>query len=139
MNFIDKCMCKWEEFRRKAQPALEKTGEIVRLVVDKVTFAWDYITQYKKLFLATPVAAMAVILAIQNLFKLPALVGFIQDANGEFAFEMIREVAVLAPLVVTALCLLLMFASKRTLTPWMVSVFSLILPLLILVTNTFPG
>ena len=139
MNFIDNCMCKWEAFLSKAQPTLEKANEIFRLVVDKVTFAWDYITQYKKLFLATPVAVMAVILAIQNLFKLPALVGFVQDANGQFAFEMIREVAVLAPLVVTGVCLLLMFASKRTLTPWMVSVFSLILPLLILVTNTFPA
>ena len=139
MNFIDKCMVQWEQFLRKAKPTLDKAEEIIHLVIDKVTYAWDYLTQYKKLFMATPVAVMAVILAIQNLFKLPALVGFIQDANGDFAFEMIREVAVLAPLVVTALCLLLMFASKRTLTPWMVSVFSLILPLLILVTNTFPG
>ena len=139
MNFIDKCMAWWEDFYRKAQPALKKTSEITKLVVEKVTFAWNYITQYKKLFLATPIAVMAVILAIQNLFKLPALVGFIQDANGQFAFEMIREVAVLAPLLVTAVCLLLMFASKRTLTPWMVSLFSLILPLLILITNTFPA
>ena len=139
MNFIDKCMAWWEDFYRKAQPALKKAEQTAKVVVNRVTFAWDYIMQYKKLFLATPIAVMAVILAIQNLFKLPALVGFIQDANGEFAFEMIREVAVLAPLIVTAICLLLMFASKRTLTPWMVSLFSLILPLLILFTNTFPA
>lgn len=139
MNFIDKCMAWWEDFYRKAQPVLEKVSGATKVAVEKVTFAWNYITQYKKLFLATPIAAMAVILAIQNLFKLPALVGFIQNANGEFAFEMIREVAVLAPLIVTAICLLLMFASKRTLTPWMVSLFSLILPLLILITNTFPA
>lgn len=139
MNFIDKCMAWWEDFQRKARPTLQKVEQTLKVILDKVTFAWQYITQYKKLFLATPVAVMAVILAIQNLFKLPALVGFIQDANGEFAFEMIREVAVLAPLIVTAICLLLMFASKRTLTPWMVSLFSLILPLLILITNTFPA
>ena len=139
MNFIDNCMAKWEVFRQKAQPTLDKAEQLIKVATEKITFAWDYIMQYKKLFLATPIAAMAIILAIQNLFKLPALVGFLQDANGEFAFEMIREVAVLAPLVVTALCLLLMFVSKRTLTPWMVSLFSLILPLLILITNTFPA
>ncbi len=139
MNFIDKCMAKWETFYRKAQPTLKKTEQILKIVIDKVTFVWDYMTQYKKLFLATPVAVMAVILAIQNMFKLPALVGFIQEATGEFAFELIREVAVLGPLAITAICLLLMFVSKRTLTPWMVSVFSLILPLLILFTNTFPA
>ena len=139
MNFIDNCMVKWEAFRKKVQPTLDKAEQVIKAATEKITFAWDYIMQYKKLFLATPIAAMAIILAIQNLFKLPALVGFLQDANGEFAFEMIREVAVLAPLVVTAVCLLLMFASKRTLTPWMVSLFSLILPLLILITNTFPA
>ena len=139
MNFINKCMNKWEEIRHKIQPFIDKVKYVFDLIYDKVSFVWDYILQYKKLFLAAPVAAMAVILAIQNLFKLPALVGFIQQANGDFEVGIIREVAVLGPLVITALCLLLMFASKRTLTPWLVSVFSLILPLLILITNTFPG
>lgn len=139
MNFINKCMSKWEEIRHKIQPFIDKVKYVFDLIYDKVSFVWDYILQYKKLFLAAPVAAMAVILAIQNLFKLPALVGFIQQANGDFEVGIIREVAVLGPLVITALCLLLMFASKRTLTPWLVSVFSLILPLLILITNTFPG
>ena len=139
MNFINKCMSKWEEIRHKIQPFIDKVKYVFDLIYDKISFVWDYILQYKKLFLAAPVAAMAVILAIQNLFKLPALVGFIQQANGDFEVGIIREVAVLGPLVITALCLLLMFASKRTLTPWLVSVFSLILPLLILITNTFPG
>ena len=84
-------------------------------------------------------AAVALILALMNLFKLPALVGLGLQGNGEFSFEIIREVAVIGPLAVTAICLLLMFASKRTLTPWMVSVFSLLLPLMILFTNTFPA
>ena len=91
------------------------------------------------MILAAPVAAIAVGLAIVNLIKLPALVGLDLQSNGEFSIEILREVAVLCPLIVTALCLLLMFSSKRTLTPWMVSVFSLILPVLLLITNTFPA
>lgn len=139
MDFIDRFMIKWGVFRRKAQPTIEKAKEITRVVVDKVIFAWNYVTKFKKLFLAAPVAVMALILALMNLFKLPALVGLGLQGNGEFSFEIIREVAVIGPLAITAICLLLMFASKRTLTPWMVSVLSLLLPLMILFTNTFPA
>ena len=139
MNFIDQFMIKWEDFRRKARPTIDKVMGIAKVVADKVIFAWNYVTKFKKLILAAPVAAMALILALQNLFKLPALVGLGLQGNGEFSLEIIREVAVIGPLALTAICLLLMFASKRTLTPWMVSVFSLLLPLMILFTNTFPA
>lgn len=139
MNFIDRFMTKWEDFRRKAQPTFDKAKEIAKVVADKVIFAWNYVTKFKKLFLAAPVAVMALILALQNLFKLPALVGLGLQGDGEFSIEIIREAAVIGPIVITAICLLLMFASKRTLTPWMVSVLSLLLPLLILFTNTFPS
>lgn len=139
MNFIDTFMVKWEKFRRKMQPTVAKAGQIAKTVADKTVFVWNYVTKFKKLFLCVPVAVMAVILAIRNLFMLPALVGLNLQGNGEFSIEIIREVAVLGPMVITAICLLLVFVSKRTLTPWMVSVFSLALPLLILVTNTFPA
>ena len=139
MNFIDQFMIKWEDFRRKARPTIDKVMGIAKVVADKVIFAWNYVTKFKKLFLAAPVAAMALILALQTLFKLPALVGLGLQGNGEFSLEIIREVAVIGPLAITAICLLLMFASKRTLTPLMVSVFSLLLPLIILFTNTFPA
>jgi hypothetical protein len=95
--------------------------------------------RFRKLFLCVPVAVFAIILAIRNLFSLPALVGLALAANGDFSFEMIREIAVFGPLVVTGLCLLLVFLSKRTLTPWLVSVFSLVLPIWILFINTFPS
>lgn len=132
MNFIDRFMSKW-------QPTLDKAKITCKKVADRVIPVWNYVTKFKKLFLAAPVAAMSVLLAIYNLIKLPVLVGLGLQGDGEFSFEIIREVAVIAPLLVTAICLLLMFASKRTLTPWMVSVFSLLLPLMILITNTFPG
>jgi hypothetical protein len=139
MNFIDRFMVKWERFRRNAEPTLEKAREIKSNVMDKVVPAWNYVMKFKKLFLAAPVATMALVMAIINLIKLPALVGLGLQGNGEFSFEIIRELAVIAPLAITAICLLLMFASKRTLTPWMVSLFSLLLPVMILLTNTFPA
>lgn len=139
MSFIVQLKKKWARFRRKMQPTIDKVKDVVLPVWDKVSYVWNYVKKFKKLFLAAPVATMAVILAILNLFKLPALVGLDLQGNGEFSFEIIREVAVIGPLAITALCLLLMFASKRTLTPWMVSLISLLLPIMILLTNTFPA
>ena len=139
MNFIDQLKKKWARFRRKMQPTIDKVKDVVLPVVDKVSYGWNYVKKFKKLFLAAPVATLAVILAIVNLIKLPALVGLGLQGDGEYSFEIIREVAVLGPLAITALCLLLMFASKRTLTPWMVSLISLLLPIMILLTNTFPA
>ena len=138
MSFIVQLKKKWARFRRKMQPTIDKVKDVVLPAWDKVSYVWNYVKKFKKLFLAAPVATMAVILAILNLFKLPALVGLDLQGNGEFSFEIIREVAVIGPLAITALCLLLMFASKRTLTPWMVSLISLLLPIMILLTNTFP-
>ena len=139
MNSNGKKVSSWQRFCVKLQPTIEKVKAIYAKVADKVVPAWNYVTKFKKLFLAAPVAAAAVLIAIYNLIKLPALVGIGLQGNGEFSVEIIREIAVIAPLLVTAICLLLMFASKRTLTPWMVSLFSLLLQLMILITNTFPG
>ena len=41
-------------------------------------------------------------------------------------------------LAVTALCLLMMFISRRTIYPWLISIFSLVLPILLIVTNMLP-
>lgn len=139
MNFIDIVMEKWDMVSRRAKPALLKAKKTFAAVSDKVIFAWNYVTKFKKIFLAAPVGVMAVILALQNMFKLPVIVGLDLQYNGEFGIQIIREVAVLGPMAITAICLLLMFVSRRTLTPWLVSVFSLALPLLILLINTFPA
>jgi hypothetical protein len=44
----------------------------------------------------------------------------------------------MGPLGVTAACLLLMFCSRRTLYPWLISIMSLLLPMLILLLNNYP-
>lgn len=91
------------------------------------------------IFLAIPVAVAAVILAIRNLALLPAQVGIDLQPNGEFLYLLDKSVAVFIPLAVTAVCLLLTFFTKRVLYPWLVSVFSLLLPVVLLLINTFPG
>lgn len=139
MNFIDSVMEKWNRFYQLAKPYFKKATDAFSVVSDKIVFAWNYVMKFKKIFLAVPVGVMAVILALQNMIKLPVIVGLDLQYDGEFTIQIIREVAVLGPMAITAICLLLMFVSRRTLTPWLVSVFSLALPLLILLINTFPS
>ena len=93
----------------------------------------------RAVFLAIPVVAAAVFLAIRNFAMLPAQVGVDMQANGEFLYLMDKNVAVLIPLAVTGVCLLLTFFTKRVAYPWLISVFSLLLPIVLLLINTFPG
>lgn len=137
MNFMDQFMDKWNLLTAKMRPTMTKVRDICKLVYTKLEAAFRYVLKFRKIFLAAPVAIAAVLLALNNLAKLPVLVGLNLQANGEFSIQMMREVAVLGPMAVTAVCLLLMFCSRRTLLPWFVSVFSLALPVVILLTNTF--
>ena len=50
-----------------------------------------------------------------------------------------RDLAVLGPLAVTGGCLLLMFCSRRTFYPWIISIFTLVLPILLYLTNVYPN
>ncbi|MBR7122831.1 MAG: hypothetical protein IKC95_05195 [Oscillospiraceae bacterium] len=100
---------------------------------------WNMIYRLRSIILAIPVVAGALFLAIHNQAKLPAMVGFNILQTGEYAQMVAREIAVLGPLALTAVCLLLMFCSRKVLYPWLISLFSLALPVLIYVTNVFPG
>lgn len=100
--------------------------------------AWRWTFRLRSIILAIPVVVTAVFLAIYNMIKLPEIVGLNMQSNGEYAMAVTKGVAVIGPLALTVVCLLLMFCSKKVLYPWLISVFSLALPLLLLFTSTFP-
>jgi len=139
MDFFRLLSEKWNMLCQKAKPLLDKASELCSKAGRKLRSIAIYVIKLRKIFLAAPVAVVAVMLALNNLRLLPAVVGINLMADGNFSMVLNRLTAVLAPLLVTAVCLLLMFCSKRTLTPWLVSVFSLTLPLIILVINIFPA
>jgi len=89
-------------------------------------------------FLAIPVAYYALKLAAYNREHLPEEVGINLLSNGAFATTISRDLAVMGPLTVTAACLVLMLASRKALYPWAISIFTLILPILLLVSNLYP-
>ena len=93
---------------------------------------------FRKVIMAIPVVYYALKLAMYNLQHLPEQVGINLQASGEFARMISRENAVTWPLMVTGACLALMVFSRKTVYPWLISVFSLVLPLLLLLTNLYP-
>ena len=139
MSIIESITEKWDNFMEKSAPGREKAGEFFRKTSENATKAWNFIVKFKQFILAIPVVLGAVILAIRNMGALPKKVGFGLQLDGTFDFMVGRGIAVLGPIAVTALCLLLMFCSKRVLTPWLVSLFSLVLPILIWIINCYPA
>ena len=93
----------------------------------------------RKVVLAAPVVYYALKLAADNMEKLPETVGLNLQSTGEYAATISRELAVMGPLGLTAGCLLMMFCSRKALYPWAISVFTLVLPLLLLLSNVYPS
>ena len=93
----------------------------------------------RKIVLAVPVVYYALKLAAYNGEHLPEQVGLNLQATGEFAMTVARGMAVMGPLALTLACLFLMFCSRKALYPWAISVFTLALPVLLLVSNLYPA
>ncbi len=109
-----------------------KFKHIVGLIV-------TWIFRLRKLIMAAPVIYYALKLAAYNFANLPAEVGLNLQASGEFAMYISRYIAVMGPLALTAGCLVMMFLSRRAMYAWAVSIFSLALPLLLLISNLYPA
>ena len=106
------------------------------------TGKWTY--KLRAFVLAIPIVAIAVILAVSNMATLPAAVaiGLPNIVNGILVFQEVlvsKILAVFIPLLVTAFCLLMMFLSKRVSFPFLVSLFSLILPIFFSIAAKLPG
>lgn len=126
--FIQKIKDTWG----KVSPVLDKIEEVITVICQCVF-------KVRKLFMAIPVVYLAIRIASANMERLPEAVGLNLQSTGEFALMVTREYAVYGPLGVTAFCLLLMFFSRKTLYPWVISIFSLVLPYFIYLTNLYQG
>ena len=107
--------------------------------MEKVRTTSKQVYNIRSVLLALPVIVVAIIQAIINIAKLPSKVGLDMMASGEFQFLIGKGLAVMGPLILTCLCLLLMFCSKKVLYPWLISVFSLMLPIVLWLTNVLPA
>ena len=117
---------------QKVKMVSGKAGEVLGVIV-------NLLYKLRKVFMAAPVVYYAIKLARYNSVNLPKVVGINLQANGAFAQTITRQLAVMGPLGVTAACLLLMFLSRKAMYPWAISIFSLALPLLLLLSNRYPA
>lgn len=139
MNFFEQIDQKWTELCDVTRPARKKCGKVWRGICRGFKTVWAYIYMLRSVIMAVPVAVAAIWLACMNMAKLPESVGINLLSSGAFEQMVSREAAVFTPLLLTAACLVLMFCSRRTLYPWMISIFTLTIPLLIMVTNFYPA
>ena len=108
-------------------------------IASLLSFIGSILFRLRKLVLAAPVVYAAVKLAYYNREHLPEQVGINIQSTGEFAQMITRDMAVMAPLGLTGACLLLMLCSRKALYPWAISIFTLVLPILILFSNLYPA
>lgn len=105
---------------------------------------WKWAYNLRNILLTVPVAVLAVIIAIVNMAKLPDSImiscPIVRDGILIIQDIMISKLlAVFAPLAITAFCILMVIASKRMVYPWLISVFSLALPLFFYFCSVFPA
>lgn len=139
MEFRDKFLRFWHKFMGAVQvvlSSLRKYFAKTAKVLEKIIL---WFSKFKKIIAAVPVAVGAIILALYNMGNLPRVVGINLLENGTFTYQISKGIAVFAPIAITGICLLLMFCSRRILTPWIVSLVSLLIPVVILITNIFPA
>lgn len=151
-----------EKVKAVVKPAWDKVSTFCKPVTDKIkklwhksapvrgkivafctaTGKWTY--RLRSIVMSIPVAAVAVILAVRNMAVLPSAVplGFPSVKNGVLLFGevmIVKSLAVFAPLLLTAFCLLMVLLSKRPTFPWLVSIFSLFVPIFLGIAAVLPA
>ena len=119
----------------KVKEVYGKISAVCGKIGDVISLICKWIFRLRRVFMAAPVVYLAIRIAVANMDRLPDAVGLNLQSNGEFAMMVTRNYAVYGPLLVTAFCLLLMFFSRKTLFPWIIRLFSLVVPYLIYFTN----
>jgi len=117
----------------------EQYRTTVKKINSLISFIGTVLFRLRKIVMAAPVIYAALKLALYNRENLPEQVGINLQSSGEFAQMITRDIAVMGPLGLTAACLLLMFCSRKAMYPWAVSIFTLALPVLLLLSNSYPA
>lgn len=132
-----------EKLRGAEDTQLEASSNSFLAVIRKIQKVIGVIVgvlyRLRKVVLAVPVGFYALRLAAYNMSHLPESVGLVLQADGSFLIEIAKAVAVMGPLGITGGCLAMMFLARKAMYPWVISVFSLCLPILLLVSNLYPA
>ena len=122
----------------KPQTGFSKVKDVIGKINRIINLIGLWLFRLRKFVLAAPVVYYALTLAEYNRTHLPEQVGINLQSTGEFAQYISRNMAVMGPLALTGGCLVLMFCSRKAMYSWAISVFTLALPLLLLLSNAYP-
>lgn len=139
MGKLEQVTAGWKKVQQDVKDSLNSTGSVYAKIKRIVGIFVMVIYRLRGVILGIPVIWHALKLAAYNREHLPEMVGIDLMSNGAFAMTISRELAVTGPLVVTIACLVLMLTSRKVLYPWAISVFTLILPVVLLVSNIYPA
>lgn len=118
-----------QAFEKTTTPKIKKAFNIIKKIC-----SWIY--RFRGPLLSAPVAIAAIYLAVKSNQNLPDLVGINLQETGAFSKMISKEAAVWIPLGITGGCLVMTCCSRRVVYPWLIALFTLIVPLLLLLTNT---
>ena len=122
----------------RTQTGFGKVKAVVGKINGIINAIGVWLFRLRKFVMAAPVVYYALKLASYNRTHLPELVGINLQPTGEFAQYISRNMAVMGPLALTLGCLILMFCSRKAMYSWAISIFTLTLPLLLLLSNAYP-
>ena len=97
----------------------------------------------RRFLLSIPVLLVALRLAADAMHRLPQTVYFGAagvDAEENLlinSYHVSKEFAVYVPLGLTFFCLMMMFFSKKVVYPWVISIMTLLIPIAIMLANSF--
>lgn len=123
----------------RTQTGFGKVKAVVGKINSVINTIGVWLFRLRKFVMAAPVVYYALKLASYNRTHLPELVGINLQPTGEFAQYISRNMAVMGPLALTLGCLILMFCSRKAMYSWAISIFTLTLPLLLLLSNAYPN
>lgn len=126
---------KWNTFCGKLRTTMAPVDRVLGAIGTVFGFIGTWIYRLRGILISIPVVWAAWKLALYNKAHLPEEVGLNMLSSGEFAQVISLKTAVQVPFFITVACLVMVLCSRKTLYPWVISVFTLAIPLLLLLTN----
>ena len=127
------------EFSRKFKAGWKKANEIWGKIKHVFDIIGKVLYHLRKPALTVPVVLAALKVYAYAQENMPEVVGILLKEDGSYYKMMDKAVVINSCMGLTAICLGLMFLSRRTIYPWLISLFTLVLPILVIVTNIFPA
>ena len=124
---------------KQAQSGFDQVKTVVSKINYVINLIGVWLFRLRKFVMAAPVVYYALKLAAYNREHLPEMVGIDLQSTGEFARMISRDMAVNGPLMLTFGCLVMMFLSRKAMYSWAISIFTLALPILLLLSNLYPA